>query len=309
VDLEKIKIGATVDLDTYAKENPRDFTLMKRSTLQELKQGICWKTEWGAVRPGWHVECAAMSTKYLGEQFDVHTSGADLLFPHQENQLAQCLAAYGKPPAKIWLHSEMVLTDGKKMSRSTSPVATFRDLMAKGYTGREARYWLLTTHYRQPIRFSWEALESARASLRRLDALLAALRSCYQSSGDDLTVQVADLEAGFKRAMNDDLNVSAALAELFRFVRRVNALVGRGRVSVSGAGRALEALERLDQVLAILPPAEFPLDAESATLLAARDDAREHGDFALADSLRAKLLERGIILEDTRDGTRWRRVR
>lgn len=308
VDLDKIKIGATVDLDTYAKDNPRDFTLMKRSTLQELKEGICWKTEWGSVRPGWHVECAAMSTKHLGETFDIHTSGADLLFPHQENQLAQCLAAYGTSPAKIWLHSEMVLIDGKKMSRSTCSVSTLRDVFARGYTGREVRYWLLGTHYRQPIRFSWEAMEAARASLRRLDTLVSALRSCY-SGGEDLTAQVADLETGFRRAMDDDLNVSGALAELFRFVRRTNSLLARERVSVSGAGKALEALGRMDQVLAIFPPVELPLDPESEALLQERDIAREQGDFPRSDTLRKQLLERGIILEDTREGTRWRRLR
>ena len=309
VDLEKIKVGATVDLDTYAKDNPRDFTLMKRSTLQELRQGICFKTEWGSVRPGWHIECAAMSTKHLGEQFDIHTSGADLLFPHQENQLAQCRAVHGKAPAKIWLHSEMVLLEGKKMSRSTGAVATLRDVMEQGYTGRDVRYWLLSTHYRQPARFSYEALDSARASLRRLDALVAALRSCYQASGADLTAPVADLETGFRQAMNDDLNVSAAFAELFRFARRINSLLARARVSVSGAGRALEALERVDQVLAILPPVEQPLDPESDALIQQREQARKAGDFAKADELRGQLAERGIIIEDTRDGTRWRRSR
>jgi cysteinyl-tRNA synthetase len=308
VDLDKIKIGATVDLDSYAKDNPRDFTLMKRATMGELKAGICYKTEWGSVRPGWHVECAAMSMKHLGEQFDIHTSGADLIFPHQENQLAQCLALTGKPPARIWLHSEMILHEGKKLSRSTSPVTTLRDVLARGYTGREVRYLLMATHYRQPVRFSWDALEAARASLRRLDAAVSALRACHVHKGSDLAAQVADLEDGFQRAMDDDLNVSAALAELFRFIRRVNGLIARERVSVSGAGRAFEALERLNQVLGVLPPEEH-IDPESETLLKRREEARQQGDFALADSIRAQLLERGIVVEDARDGTRWRRVR
>jgi cysteinyl-tRNA synthetase len=309
VDLEKIKLGATVDLDTYAKDNARDFTLMKRSTMSELKAGICYKTEWGSVRPGWHVECAAMSTKLLGDEFDIHTSGSDLLFPHQENQLAQCRALTGKTPARIWLHSEMVLLDGKKMSRSSSAISTLRDALARGYTGREVRYWLLATHYRQPIRFSWDALEAARAALRRIDSLVSALRHCYQASGADLAPQVADLEAGFRATMDDDLNVSAALAEVFRFARRVREPLGRGRVSASGAGRALEALERLDRVLGFLPPDETPLDAESQALVAERNQARERGDFERADGLRAQLLERGVIIEDTREGTRWRRGR
>jgi cysteinyl-tRNA synthetase len=297
-----------VDLDSYEKDNPRDFTLMKRATMGELKSGICFKTEWGSVRPGWHVECAAMSIKHLGEQFDIHTSGADLLFPHQENQLAQCRALTGKEPAKLWLHSEMVLEDGKKMSRSTSVVSTLRDLLAKGYTGREARYMLMATHYRQPIRFSWETLEGARSALRRLDNAVAALRSCHQHKGSDLMGQVADMETGFRTAMDDDLNVSAALAEVFRFIRRVNGLLAKDRVSVSGAGRALEALERINQVLVILPPEER-LAPESEALLAARDEARQKGDFERADQLRLQLLERGISVEDGREGTRWRRVR
>jgi cysteinyl-tRNA synthetase len=309
VDLDKIRIGATVDLDTYAKDNPRDFTLMKRSTLSELRDGICYKTEWGSVRPGWHVECAAMATQLLGEEYDIHTSGTDLIFPHQENQLAQCLALSGKSPARLWLHSEMVLMDGKKMSRSHSPVATFRDVLDRGYGGREARYFLLATHYRQPLRFSWELMESSRAALRRLDALVGALRSCYQPTGTSLTAQIADLERGFKLAMDDDLNVAAALAELFRFVRRINGLLARGRVSASGAGQALTALERLDQVLAILPPVESPLDAASQDLLRQREEARRHEDFQRADELRQALQNRGILVEDTREGTRWRRVR
>lgn len=307
VDLDKIKIGATVDLDSYEKDNPRDFTLMKRATMGELKAGICFKTEWGSVRPGWHVECAAMSMKHLGEQFDIHTSGTDLIFPHQENQLAQCMALNGKEPARTWIHSEMVLMDGKKMSRSSSPVATLRDVLDHDYTGREVRYLLLGTHYRQPIRFSWDTLEAARGALRRLDSAVAALRACHQHKGSDLAGQVTDLETGFRKAMDDDLNVSGALAEVFRFIRRVNGLLARDRVSVTGAGRALEALARINQVLMVLPP-EDHIDPESKALLEQRDEARRKEDFELSDKLREQLLERGIIVEDRRDGTRWRRV-
>jgi cysteinyl-tRNA synthetase len=309
VDLDKILIGTTVDLDSYEKENPRDFTLMKRSTLSELKAGISFKTEWGNVRPGWHVECAAMATRYLGEQFDIHTSGVDLMFPHHENEIAQSVALTGKPPARVWLHSEMVTAEGKKMSRSSGTMATMRDILARDYTGREARYLLIGTHYRQPLAFSWDGLEAARAALRRLDGFVATLRHGDKQSGIDLSATVTDLENGFRQAMDDDLNVSAALAELFRFVRRVNAIMAREQVSKAGCQQALGALARIDRVLNILPTEESPLDDETEALLKERELAREKGDFERADRLREDLLNRGIVLEDTKEGTRWRRDR
>jgi cysteinyl-tRNA synthetase len=309
VDLEKILIGSTVDLDSYEKENPRDFTLMKRSTLAELKAGISYKTEWGNVRPGWHVECSAMAMRYLGEQFDIHTSGVDLMFPHHENEIAQCVALTGKPPARIWLHSEMVTAEGKKMSRSSGTMATLREILAHNYTGREVRYMLLGTHYRQPLAFSWEALDAARSSLRRLDAVVTLLRHSDRSEGADLGAPVSDLENGFRQAMDDDLNVSVAVAELFRFVRRVNAIMDREQISKAGGQKALAALANIDRVFNILPPEERPLDTETETLLKEREVAREKGDFESSDRLREELSRRGIILEDTKDGTRWRRDR
>jgi cysteinyl-tRNA synthetase len=309
VDLEKILIGTTVDLDSYEKENPRDFTLMKRSTLSELKAGICFKTEWGNVRPGWHVQCSAMAMRYLGEQFDIHTSGVDLMFPHHENEIAQCVALTGKPPARTWLHSEVVTVEGKKMSRSSGTTITLREILTRNFTGREVRYLLLCTHYRQPVAFSWEALEVARSSLRRLDAFMTSLRHCDRATGADVSSQLEDLKSGFRQAMDDDLNVSAALAELFRFVRRVNAIMAREQISKTGGRQALDTLANIDRVLNILLPEEEPLDAETGALLREREIAREKGDFERSDQLREELFSRGIIIEDAKEGTRWRRDR
>ena len=169
IDLGKIQLGKTVDLDNYEKDNPRDFTLLKRSTLGELKKGIFYETDWGNVRPSWHVECAAMATGNIGPTMDIHTSSRDLIFPHHENEIAVAEALTGKPLANYWLHSELVVVDSKKMSREAENRVTLKDLIAKGYTAREVRFMLLSVHYRKPLNFSYKRLESVRTALRRLD--------------------------------------------------------------------------------------------------------------------------------------------
>ncbi|MBU0945865.1 MAG: cysteine--tRNA ligase, partial [Proteobacteria bacterium] len=169
IDLGKIQLGKTVDLDNYEKDNPRDFTLLKRSTLAELKKGIFYETDWGNVRPGWHIECSAMSTKYLGETMDIHTSSRNLIFPHHENEIAIAEALTGKPLAKYWLHSELLLVDGKKMSTEAGNVVTLKDVIARGFTPRDIRFMLLSVHYRKPLNFSYRRLTAVRTALRRLD--------------------------------------------------------------------------------------------------------------------------------------------
>ena len=175
IDLSKIQLGKTVDLDNYEKDNPRDFTLLKRSTLAELKKGIFFETEWGNVRPSWHIECSSMSTGYLGETLDIHTSSRDLMFPHHENEIAIAEALTGKQLARYWMHSEMLLVDGKKMSSDNNNVVTLKDLLAMGFTGREVRFLLLSVQYRKPINFSIKRLENVRTALRRLDEFTRSL--------------------------------------------------------------------------------------------------------------------------------------
>jgi cysteinyl-tRNA synthetase len=177
IDLNKIKLGKTVDLEQYEKDNPRDFTLLKRSTLDELKKGIYYQTKWGNIRPSWHLECPAMSRKYLGDTYDIHTSGIDLVFPHHENTIAIGQAVTGKSPANYWLHNELVMIDGKKPSRLSDPEYYIKSILAKGYSGREIRYWLLCSHYRKPVSFSWEKLDTAKKTLSNLDIFVNRLYS------------------------------------------------------------------------------------------------------------------------------------
>ncbi|MDX1777141.1 MAG: cysteine--tRNA ligase, partial [Desulfobulbales bacterium] len=221
VDLSKIQIGKTVDLDDYEKESPVDFTLLKRSTLSELKQGIFHKTEWGNVRPGWHIECAAMSTHYLGETIDIHTSGRDLIFPHHENEIAIAEALSGKPLANYWLHSEQLLVEGKKMSAENKNLLTLKDLLDQGYTGREVRLLLLATHYRKPLHFSFKKLNEARKNLRRLDEFTQKLL-CLPPGlpHPKVAAYLSDMEERFCGALANDLNMSRALGAVFDFNKK-----------------------------------------------------------------------------------------
>ncbi len=309
LDMGKIRVGATVDLDEYEKDDPRDFTLFKRATLGEMARDIFFETEWGNVRPGWHVECAAMSTRYLGEQFDIHTSGVDLIFPHSENEIALCEALHGKPPARFWVHTELVFVDGRKMSRSAGNALTLGDLLGRGATGREVRYLLMSTHYRQPLNVSDERLRAVRASLRRLDAFVWHLnRASGPGHADPVREAVGGMTSEFEEAMNADLNVPGALAAVFSMVRRLNPALVANRLSPDDARLVIESLRRVDAVLAVF---DFetrdlcPQDPEVGALIARREQARARKDFAEADRLRDEVARRGVILEDTVHGTLW----
>ena len=309
LDLGKIRVGATVDLDEYEKDNPRDFTLFKRATLAEMARNIFFETEWGNVRPGWHVECAAMSTRYLGEQFDIHTSGVDLIFPHSENEIALCEAVHGKPPARYWLHTELVYLAGRKMSRSQGTAWTLSDLRERGFSGREARYLLISTHYRQPLTVSEVQLAASRAALRRMDAFVWHLqRSSGPGAEQAVREAVTEMRAGFETAMNADLNVPGALGAIFTLIRTLNPLVMRDALSRADAERVISALRELDSVLAVLDfeTADLtPPDPEVQGLVQRREAARSRQDFEEADRLREELQRRGVVLEDTVHGTLW----
>ena len=309
VDLSKIKLGKTVDLDVYEKENPRDFTLFKRSTLAELKRGLYYNTEWGSVRPGWHIQCAAVAAKHLGDEFDIHTGGRDLNFPHYENVNAIGHSAHGHSPARYWIHSELVLVDGQKMSRSTGNAPTVRDLLTQGYSGRAIRYWLLSTHYRKPLAYSPDRLDAAAKTLERLDEFVARLKNSRPGSGlAEMEQHIYDLRQNFKDSLDDDLNVAGALAALFEFIRTINQILDNHQLSQAELDQALEVLVQINEVLGVMNFEKEALDNECRELLTQRNAARQARNWAEADRLRDELLKRGIKLVDAPSGTRWQTV-
>ncbi|UCC32730.1 MAG: hypothetical protein JSU86_10685, partial [Phycisphaerales bacterium] len=258
-----------------------------------------------------HVQCSAMARAKLGERFDIHMASADLVFPHNENEIAQSRALIGKPQARYWLHSELVLAKGKKMSYAEDTCVALPDLIEKGYSPREVRFFLLQSHYRQPVHLANDRLDAARASLRRLDECVANL-TAVSSSGPRLP----ELEAGIvamketvREALFDDMNISEALAALFRLVRQANYLMTQGRLHQDDAGDVEAALRTVDEVLGILPPQEKPeeLPPQIQDFLRQRDEARTQKNFALADEIRDGLAARGYVVEDIPGGTRIKR--
>jgi len=310
-DLGKIRIGATVDLERYDKDDPRDFTLLRRSTLSEMRKGMYYKTEWGNVRPSWHVQCPAMARAHLGDRFDIHTGSVDLIFPHHENELAQSRALSGEAQARFWLHSELVLAKGKKMTYGEDTCVVLPDLMDQGYSPREIRFFLLQSHYRQPVHLTDERLEAARASLQRLDEFVANLANVTAAGSQSVDVEgwIGEMKEKFHGAVFSDMNISAALAALFGLVRKVNYLMSQGRLHRDDAGDVDAALRSVDKVLGILLPVEKreELPPEVQDLVRQRDEARKNQDFGLADEIREDLTSRGYILEDFPGGTRLKR--
>lgn len=309
IDLSKIKVGQTVDLDNYEKDNPRDFTLLKRSTLAELKKGIFYETDWGNVRPGWHIECSAMSTKYLGETLDVHTASQDLVFPHHENEIAIAEALTGKPLANFWLHSGQLLKDGRKMASDTGNVVTLREVLAKGYSGRELRFMLMGVHYRKPLLFSYKRLDAARTALRRIDEFTRKLL-CLPAGlpHPEVATYVTELEKRFLEAVNDDLNISGAIGALFNFIKQANPVLQARQLDRDQKHDVLEALQLINGVLGVLRLEHCPLTPEIDRLIRQRERARQLKDWTAADSAREELLRKGVTIHDTAAGPVWERV-
>ena len=300
IDINKIKLGATVDLDEYEKENPRDFTLFKRSRLSELKRGIFTQTEWGHVRPSWHIQCAAMSMKYLGDNYDIYASSRELLFPHHENVNAIAAAITGRPLARFWIHCDRILIDGKKVDENDSAF-TLEDLAGMGYSGRLIRYWLFSTHYRKPITFSEDRLNNARLSLKRIDQFFTGLKSIKEGrSYAELDQLLYDIKHGFITAMDDDINISAAMASLFKNIKKINILALERKIAVADRSKILDAFRQIDKVLGFLECDRPVQDSEVHKLIETRNQARLDHDWALADSIRDQLEARGVVVQDGR---------
>lgn len=307
-ELSGVKLGTgkeagRVSADHYEdKKEASDFALWKAWDPDD--EDVFWETELGKGRPGWHIECSAMSMKYLGPSFDIHTGGKDLRFPHHENEIAQSEAATSKKFVNYWIHSEFLTTKGEEMHKSAGNVITLRDLIGAGWDPMTVRLFLISPSYRDPIDLTESALEQARAGRTRLQDLIARLRSVQHGAGSPPGSLLRD----FEEAMDDDLNTPRALSALFTFAKKVNALMDVNKIGKEGAAEALSALQKVNSVLGFLDFEEDKLSSELAELMAKRDDARKRRDFAESDRLRRELLDAGIIVEDTPSGTRWKRA-
>lgn len=298
INIDKIKIGATVNLDEYEKENPRDFTLFKRSRLSELKRGIFTKTDWGNVRPSWHIKSAAISLKFLGEAYDIHTSSRELVFPHHENENAIAMALSGKPLARYWVHCDRVLVDGKKLSEKRESL-NLSDLNQMGYSGRVIRYWLLSNHYRKPLSFSKARLQDARRSVKRLDHCIYLLQNVNNGRAyAELDQLLYDLKHGFTDAMDDDLNISAAMASIYKMVKKINGLVREMKIDRRDASRIIEGFRNINSVLNIMDFTDAASDPQNAHLINKRNKARAEKNWELADNIRKQLRAKGVIVQD-----------
>jgi len=307
IDPDQLRVGERVEADEYGKDDVRDFAIWKGPKPGEPS----WSTAIGEGRPGWHIECSAMAMKHLGQSFDIHTGGIDLIFPHHEDEIAQSEAATGKEFVRTWLHCAHLQMGGAKMAKSTGNIARVGDLLDRGISARALRYALISAHYRVSLTYNDESLTAASAAIERLDAVYLALATYREDRADDASLPVV-LDAArtaFGAALDDDLNISPALAAVFDLIRELNRRIDARAMSTADAGRAIAALRDVDVVLGIGPDdAGEGLDPDLQALIEERAAARAAQDWAASDRLRDALAARGLIVEDSRDGQRWRRA-
>jgi len=319
-DFSGIRSGARVDIDEYDKADARDFVLWKARRDDEP----FWETPFGAGRPGWHIECSAMAMSYLGETLDIHAGGVDLIFPHHENEIAQSEAITGKPFARFWLHSEHLHIESQKMSKSLGNFYTLRDLLGMGYRPEAIRYLLASVPYRKKLNFTFEGLKAAERSIERLRDFEVRLTSARLSAGQNeaITERSHDAIRKFEEGLDDDLNTAEALASIFEYVRAMNTALDEGQFQEENRWDAARVLEVFDGIFDVLKPSEDSANAageqaggetgklsdlEIEARIEERTQAKKSRDFARADAIRAYLHEHGVVLEDTKDGVRWKR--
>jgi cysteinyl-tRNA synthetase len=305
---ESVKVGARLDSDEYEKEEASDFVLWK--TRKEGEH--YWETEFGEGRPGWHLECSAMSIKYLGKHFDIHTGGEDNIFPHHENEIAQSEAATDETFVNYWLHCRHLLVGGEKMSKSKGNFYTLRSLIEKGFHPMAIRYFIVSNHYRSPINLTMDALHGSHSAWSRIMDFHSRLNENLNSDSDGersdtLASEMQRCVQRFEEHMNDDLDTPRAVAALFDFIREANKLMDEQPIDKAQIQEVLSMLERIDSVLGVILEEDELLDEDIDRLIQERQDARKNKDFARADAIRDELVEKGIILEDTKDGVRWKR--
>ncbi len=305
LDMSGLKAGARVASDEYEKESVSDFALWK--AWDEKDGAVFWETAIGKGRPGWHLECSAMSMKYLGETFDLHAGGVDLMFPHHENEIAQSEGSTGKQFVKYWLHAEHLIVEGKKMSKSLGNFYTLRDILAKGYAPKAVRYLLMSAHYRQQLNFTFDGLDGARAALERYNDFIRNLDSHTGASGSGEGAAIVRKAAiDFEAQLDDDLNISGGLGVIFDFIRDINRLKADGKLSTDDAKAALALIRKFDTIFSFELP-RVSLDDQVNALIAERQDARKSRNFKRSDEIRDQLASMGILLEDTPHGVTWKR--
>ncbi|MDP9003605.1 MAG: cysteine--tRNA ligase [Verrucomicrobiota bacterium] len=302
-DLSELRSTGRVKSDEYDKEHVGDFALWK--AWDEQDGPVKWESPWGQGRPGWHIECSAMATQLLGEELDLHCGGVDNIFPHHEAEIAQTEGCTGKKFVRYWMHCAHLMVDGQKMSKSLGNFYTLRDVLAKGYSGREVRYALMRVHYRAPLNFTWEGMEESREALRRIDGWVARLR---EKAGDAKLQHPASNNqtpaaegSGFEDALDEDLNISGALGVLFETIRETNRALDLGKMEAEAARSWLEWWQRVDRVLAVTEE-ESSVPPEISTLAEARTQARLAKDWRKSDELRDELAAKGWEARDTKDG-------
>ena len=302
VKLKNLEIGERVRKDQYEKDEAQDFALWKFWDKNDYD--VFWETKIGKGRPGWHIECSAMSMKFLGKSFDIHAGGIDLIFPHHENEVAQSESSTSKKFVNYWFHNEHLLVDGQKMSKSLGNFYTLRDLLDKGYDSRSIRYLLLSSHYRQQLNFTEEGIKAAKNSIDRLNDFVIKLKTMkIKKNNPKIKKLILETKKDFEKEMDDDLQISNALAVIFDFVKKINTLIMNAKIGKGDAGNVYNLMLEFDNVLGVLDVKKEKIPAEIKKLVEERNKARKEKDYKKADKIRDEINNKGYILGDTEEGT------